>query len=80
MKLLRILCTSCIYNTTGLQRTHGRNFLDAEMKVEFLGYQMSPKSSRDSERLKSCNYGLIFQVYFYRPLALKELRHRVLLE
>ena len=35
-----------------LRRTHERVFLDAEMKTEVLGYQMSPKSGRESERLK----------------------------
>ena len=34
----------------GLRRTHERIFLEAEMKAGVLGYQMSTKSNRESEK------------------------------
>ena len=46
--------------------TDGRtapSFLYAKMEAEVLGYQMGPKSSRESERLKRC-YSLQFSDLF----------------
>ena len=52
----------------GLRRTHGRDFLDAEVRAEVFGFQMSPKSSRESEQLEPCKVATIvcnFHFYFY---------------
>ena len=48
---------------SGLRRTHEHVFLDAEMDTEVLGYQISPKSRRESERFKSYSHANL-QLWF----------------
>ena len=57
-------------------KEHEPLFLDADMKAEVLGYQMSPKPSRESERFKnysSPNLELWFATFirFILPPAMK---------